>query len=260
MFPLDQVVHGDNRAMESIVRGVCGPFDLAVIEQVRRQRNEAGPLADVFMFELGEPVERHAMKIGGTPYRPAGVSWPLCKGPQTESDVGFCPEAGTPMLFLGQFCFIDSKDLVPELPSDVLLIFVEDDTFSGEIELEWYSLGQEDLVAPNDVPPGASPFLNCFGHLCRITEPETGVYRGRSFMNATKIGGSLHYQQGEPAKETLICQLHSTGPSTRVPFPWVNHPAPVTSDNYQDFDMVSGGAVYVVSEPDGTIRAEFQCT
>ena len=63
---------------------VTSPCSLVVIDELRRQVFEksgitTGIPTDVFVFSLGEPPERHVTKIGGAPYRPAGLPWP-CPG------------------------------------------------------------------------------------------------------------------------------------------------------------------------------------
>ena len=76
----------------------------------------------------GEPTDRHVTKIGGLPYRPAKMPWP------TGQD-------GTPMSFLAQINFANSKDLVGELPGDVLLVFTPDsDGFIESLSFEWQPL------------------------------------------------------------------------------------------------------------------------
>ena len=62
--------------------------------------------------------------------------------------------AGEPMVFFVQLCFADSRDLVGELPGDVLLIFTSDEhghTTDG-LHYEWYPLGIEGLVTVDDIP------------------------------------------------------------------------------------------------------------
>ena len=67
---------------------------------------------DIFLLNLGEPEQRAVTKVGGLPYRAAGKPWPIA-------------QSGAPMTFLTQFCFVDSRDLVPPLPGDMLLVFIE---------------------------------------------------------------------------------------------------------------------------------------
>ncbi|MFC1757610.1 DUF1963 domain-containing protein [Planctomycetota bacterium] len=193
------------------IRYLSGPFDLAVTEQFWRQRRQStGIETDVFVFARGEPDHRHVTKIGGLPYRPANEPWPTCSGaPEgTAPDlVEYFQPRGTPMSFLAQFSFVGSSDIVGNLPGDILLIFTEGDTFGTDLHFEWYSSNLTNLIAPNQVPEGRSPFNPSYGYICRLQEPKA-LSDGRQFASATKIGGNPDFIQPEsqlPGK--FICQL-----------------------------------------------------
>ena len=65
----------------------------------------------IFVMSIGEPPQPHLTKIGGLPYLPRDVAWPL--------DDDF-----SPMPFIGQIYFSDSLSILPcDLPGDVLLFF-----------------------------------------------------------------------------------------------------------------------------------------
>lgn len=222
-FPLEQY----RKVLESHMT-FAGPFDLALVEQdLRQQQNSPGGLVDVFVFELGEPEQRHVTKIGGLPYRPANLPWPECPGTDDPKLAPYTQPAGTPMLFVAQFCFAGSRDIAGELPGDVLLIFVEDDSFGSRPHYEWYPLGLSDLVTAEQLPDRPSPFMTCFGHRCRMQE-----FQNRP-LRATKIGGqpALDFDDAE-VDGRFLCQLASLQPTFRQPYPWVNHEQPITLDEF----------------------------
>ncbi len=117
--------------------GITGPYDIAVLEQLRDEAFATRPdlerePTDVFVWSLGEPEQRAVTKISGLPYREAGKPWPHSR-------------SGTPMNFVAQFCFADSRDIIPKLPGDLLLIFVEGKEWSpGEYDFLWGDLDERD--------------------------------------------------------------------------------------------------------------------
>ena len=118
---------------------ITSPLHICHNEQLRRIVKpliDWGPEVpvDVFVWASGEPPEPYLTKIGGVPYRPADLDWPV-------------NQYGRPLQFLAQFCFADSKDLVGDLPGDVLLAFVEDGDYEFEsLHCEWQQLGIRNLV------------------------------------------------------------------------------------------------------------------
>src|SRR5579862_2631453 len=103
---------------------VSGPLDIAILEQLRDASYAHQPdiervSTDVVIWSRGEPDHRALTKIGGLPYRAADTPWPLAP-------------SGTPMPFVAQICFADSRDLALELPGDILLIFSETEDWGSE--------------------------------------------------------------------------------------------------------------------------------
>lgn len=129
---------------------ITSPWHLCQNENLRRGMQDQydwGPAVpmDVFVMAEGEPPDRHVTKIGGLPYWPADVDWP------TRPD-------GTPLMFLGQINFCDSKDLTGDLPGDILLIFA-DRVYTPEVlGLEWQNLGLSRLIQAGDVPAPPSAY------------------------------------------------------------------------------------------------------
>jgi hypothetical protein len=119
---------------------ITSPCHLCNNEQLRQELDGSQEWGrsvpvDVFVMAQGEPENRYATKIAGLPYRPANLGWPL-------------DEAGDPLLFLAQFNFLDSRDIVPDLPNELLLIFIGND---GSLRFEWQPLGLEERTDGSDV-------------------------------------------------------------------------------------------------------------
>jgi len=178
------------------------PQDMALIEQLREEAAsnlsvfERVP-TDMILWQAGEPDRREVTKIRGAPYREAGKPWPL----DTE---------GAPLNFVAQFCFSDSRDLVPPLPGDVLLIFAAGQTLLSLVDnqpfyvvqwgdglfFEWVSLGDFPLAKAAEIPATPWPVMPCFGSLyltwdCRVPPdfdlPES--HDGIAVLDGSKIGG-----------------------------------------------------------------------
>lgn len=262
-FPLDEY-----RDAVDEIDYLSGPFDLAIIEQAwREQRQPEGIPIDVFVFARGEPEHRHVTKIGGMPYRPSDEPWPTCKGPSDPSLAEIVPPAGAPMTFLAQFCFEGSRDITGDLPGDVLLVFTEDDTYETEPHFEWYPLGLSDLVSQSQIPYQTSPFVTCFGHICRLHEPDYPTQRWLDFA-ATKIGGSPAFIHGDPeSPDQFLCQLSSMQPTCERPYPWIDRESPISVDEHFAGDysemqarqlcMVDMGNLYLFLDNNGKCTAEF---
>ena len=96
---------------------VTSPFDLYSVERLRdnlKLQKGAAIATDVIVWGKGAPRDRRVTKISGLPFWPKTRAWPAKK----EEPV---------FQFLAQFCFLDSKALVPKLPGDILLLFVPQD-------------------------------------------------------------------------------------------------------------------------------------
>jgi Domain of unknown function (DUF1963) len=177
-FPLAREREGGS---EPEVDFITGPRTIAVLEQLRDEVfGEASPLTrvptDVFIWARGEPEHRAVTKIAGLPYRAAGKPWPV-------------DAFGRPRLFLAQFCFADSRDLIPvPLPGDVLLVFAateqpRPDRFdlmwerTDVLVFEWARLdqGQGPLVTPAELPEAERHPLPCYGTRYRTWDYALGA-------------------------------------------------------------------------------------
>ena len=241
------------------------PIGIVTVEHYREAAavgGELGPTVpvDVFVFGKGEPPARHLTKVNGLPYRPAGVPWPHdCMG--------------RPMTFLAQFCFGDSMDHVGDLPGDVLLLFmrtrpgypftdgmvplVDPREDVDSLVFEWYPLGLENLVQPEDVPGPPLVFPTCFGVRYRTCDyldeessaqvvsrvvPENILPTHEFYRDATlrafcrypqmKIGGApFWYERSrEPRHGRFVASFSDVNLAVETPFPWTNRTEPLDLD------------------------------
>lgn len=224
-------------------RIVCSPIDILAIEDIRDEaslRKLPHKSTDIFLFSLGEPSRRDVTKIGGAPYRPARLPWPA--NAQNE-----------PLTFLAQFRFTESRELVPNVPGDILLIFVDNEPFRHDpsyFHFEWYHLGISDLICAVDAPPPAWTFVTCFGSRYRtvdffnLTRVMQLLEKGRpsitlleaskiAWLDGMKIGGissSNNLQEDwvrETANLTFLCSLSTIVPWPFGRYPWLNQPRPI---------------------------------
>lgn len=214
---------------------ITSPYHLFAVETLRDRhavRSGVPVPTDVFVMGKGEAPRRDCTKIGGKPYWPANRPWP--RKPDDN-----------PYRFLAQFNFVDSKDLFPNLPGDVLLIFADDgeDWYwdPAQAIFEWMPLG---LDYQEEFPPSLTSKYEgrFFGAIHRTADYpafiqpywkvppelfEVGIQR-LPLLDATKIGGVGYDPVNQPPTPGLfLCRMASIQPEPFMPFPWVNDPNPV---------------------------------
>lgn len=249
-----------------------GPYDFVASER-RRSRCRVAEyssekcLTDTFVWARGEPDVRSVTKVGGLPYRPESLRWPKMS------------ETGAPMTFLAQFSFSGSKDLVGDLPGEVLLVFAEDETFGSRdaLRFEWHALGIEHLVSTADLPSSSWEFATCFGYRCRLTDyactPKTLDEQSYDFATAlahsgTKIGGRPYFlrEREEPGyaggfnhpKGRFIAQLADILPSSVSPYPWINCPDPEPGGDETRLTLVDGALIHLFVDESGIVEWGFE--
>lgn len=240
----------EEREWEGIT--VAGPRDLAMVLQARAALEEAEPFAelgtptpaDIVLWSLGEPDDRAVTKVGGLPYMPCDMRWPL------DGD-------GQPMKFLAQFCFADSTDLVgDDLPGDILLLFVAGDgdswldytrNPSETYCTEWVTIDPSHrLVSRGECGADNRNWRACYGNLVRLDERSVGQQLYEAWvaqgghrdgpdrasyihffwldtLHATKIGGletRIQEPLGVPGRR--LCSLAHISPSMTRPWSFVN--------------------------------------
>lgn len=223
----------------------CSPLQIASVELRRQAIQQAGGdlgdavKTDVFVWHKGEPDDRRATKIGGLPFWPASEPWPCLI------------EDNSPLSFVGQFNFSDSRDLVGDVADTVLLVFASSELGDEPI---WYvprvRLSHTELIAPRDVPDGRwrlEPLCGCIHRTREYPNPDRDAIQqlklpfipGPEFnLNATKIKGVWDFngeiiepEEGQDrgwydeclaaektARENFLCQFSTMFPSQRWPF------------------------------------------
>jgi hypothetical protein len=217
-------------------------------------------------WSLGEPVNRSATKVGGLPYRPRNLPWPIGH------------DDSMPMDFLAQFNFSNSQDIFQNLhlPGDVLLIFRE--RHEDRFHTEWHRHGLNDLVRPRDVPqipesfPGEKAVSTpMFGHLWRTSDyPELGTrddqqVRTLACLSASKIGGMPGLLPPKPFEHSkFLCKLASIQVPVEFPWPFVNSkrapkPSCSWSKAYNALMIGDLGALYCFADERGNVACVSQC-
>jgi hypothetical protein len=174
-FPAETRDEFEDEGRQSLDRG------LAMVDRIetRTQPREGHAPTDIIVYDsIEEPSDRSMSKVGGVPYWPADRPWPT-------------DWRGKPLRFMAQINFTDSRDIIGELPGDVLVLF---EGFWRNHQ-EWFSAGLTNLIDPNDVPKQRDPYLPWHGPVTRIYDPPSTTSRPlRSPLceatdNCIKIGG-----------------------------------------------------------------------
>lgn len=242
---------------------VTGPGDLCYNEHLRRmvrpcvEWGRSTPM-DIFVWSKGYEGKRTATKVGGLPYWPAGQRWPE-------------DSCGTPLPFLAQFNFSDSRDIV-SVPGDLLLVFGQ--LALGELDpyrLEWQAFTNQPLVSL-DVVPTDVIMQPCYsGQVVRVVNyPEarlkdgfqqasvagkavTGLHSLFNY-NATCIGKAPCFLQSidRHVVQNPVCALSEVLPNQYIEYPWVNRPEPYTlSDGCRGtLEIGDAGLIYVFEDRD----------
>lgn len=260
-FPLDRMNEDSDLA-----RFLTGPLPVAYIEQARSEVVKAGgdlgravPV-DLCVWKLGDTRQRDVTKIGGVPYWPATEPWP------TSGD-------GEPFTFIAQFCFADSKDILPRLPGDILCVLAAASDYQV-IELRWFKLGVGALTPVEQVPAPRWTIHPCHAVLHRTAEhpeakselferyPYPFSLWARKFTDGSKMGGlwQLRGELPNPAaiedakvrasveeswkrvrrrEKTFICQLGSVQPTKRQPFIDVEKREHLVRSHAENFLMIA---------------------
>lgn len=245
-----------------------GPLPIAYVEQMRAAAKKAGknlgkPVpVDLCIWKLGDSERRDVTKIGGVPFWPADEEWPIVKKRTTYTIV----KKGTPCTFVAQFCFADSKDILPKLPGDILSILADDDDYSG-IEIRWFKLKEKDLLPADKIPAQRWKIQPCHAVLHRTVEYPNAHFElfekypfpidlwARRFTAGSKIGGAFEtrgelydpdeevlkrYKEHEKhLQKTFFCQLGSTEATDRWPFVNVAKANKLSDHNDRNLLMIS---------------------
>lgn len=251
-------------------RRVTSSFDLYSVETLRDRlglrQGEAIP-TDLFVWGQGEPKDRTLTKVGGLPYWEAETPWP--------------ERGGKPLIFLGQFNFKDSVDLVGDLPGEILLLFT-DDGFTwmrggrGGLQVEWMRIGTKRLTVDRLVPKPPEPFFKGYGVIHRAADhpgmvaamtgapgaPGVGHPGYLPVLHGTKIGGVPSSPRVKvPNGGRFLAQLATIQAAAAVDYPWVNRPRPLgtTADaggihgETNVLRIGEAGTLFLFLKADGTV-------
>lgn len=262
IFPIDKLrQEAKNELYKPEGEIITSPSHISVVEQLRQEglkgRDASSVPTDVFVFAEGEPANRASTKVGGLPYWPKSIEWPT-------------NELEVPLFFVGQICFADSKDIVPTVPGDVLVILadyeelIEDTTSKEALHFYWFNLTDEELISDGSNTSSAEWKIQArFGVRHRSVDyveivPEFGAYRRPyclQWIEGTKIGGIPRWIQEDPELNgKFVASLGSIQPKPKTPYPFVNQPEPINSYHFPDELMWNDvGSLYIAVAEDGSI-------
>lgn len=184
------------------------------------------------------------------------------------------------MTFIAQWCFLDSHDLVPALPGDVLALYADvQDAGAGwhpdddGLHVEWQKLGIADVNQRVVVQDPAFPTGELHGVLCRSLEyPESReglwdllVERDDASdpwllctSQSTRIGGATWYVQidGPRFGEELLCTLSTFGARPDWLDPFLDHSNPLSEKECDAVSLELGdsGCIYLFLGRNGSVR------
>ena len=247
---------------------IASPFSIIAVEELRARLGknalQGEVLADIFLFNRGEPGIRRATKIGGLPYRPAKSPWPTYRTKKSKQ--------AEPYTFLAQFDFSQSTDIVSGLPGDVLVLFARDETYraTDSIVSEWWpaDIPEAELIPMGAIPAQSIkiPTLSGLRHrtadfmACKAKLPDDFFYyRHISRIRGMKIGG-LPSIEATGCSGRYICQLAAVGPIHGMQYPWCNVQKPVTfkEARRESLDLIDNGLLAFYIDEAGQLDWEFE--
>jgi hypothetical protein len=261
-----------------VMSGVAGPYDVAQLLQVReliRPYVTFGPPSplDLFVFATGESPVRSWTKIGGLPFWRTEREWP--RGTD-----------GQQLPFLAQLNFQKSRDIVSNVPHDLLLIFGHPDLHNG-LALEWEDVTRPGaLVDGSSVPPSTIPAF--FGYRWRCDAyPDAVPVEDEHWSLLTLPGGEevldiwnafrvFGTQIGShpplrpdgidlDPKDKILCSVATIRPRPDRPYPFVNHETPLEASEVERLsveisDYPEGtdvtGQLLVIQHPNGALSGK----
>lgn len=222
-----------NRALGTII----GPRDACMLVELRRMvrgyMTFGDPVpTDFFLLGIGEPPSRDRTKIGGLPFWPRSRPWPHSA-------------AHVPLPFLAQFNFRGSRDIVGELPADILLLFGHKNEPSEIVAVWQSSKCREPLVGPDDMP--ITPVTPClYGTRWRTESYLDGRWPDDLILEdgsrvlepwllceplGLKIGASyflISRDEQLSTGERIVCSMCALPPQPGVPWQFTNRAEPLT--------------------------------
>jgi hypothetical protein len=220
-----------------LVSDIHNLWECETLRRAHRLRRPRALAADLFIWGSGDPPNPAATKVGGMPWWPRGLRWPLIGGREA--------------MFLAQFNFADSIDLMPPLPGRVLSLFVRDDQFfydpSESVVGVWHTGEASELTTVDECPRPNAHVLRAFAARYRSFDnpPPTALARLRALfqddpfwklhvLQATKFGGRPWDPQRRSPSVPEDCfflgSLSSIQPSLGRSWGWFNREEPIPLD------------------------------
>lgn len=256
------------------IQSIVGPRDASIAIRIRQAIRDyvhfgADVPADLFILSTGESPLRKTTKIGGLPYWHRDQEWPVSK-------------SGRPLPFLAQFCFGESRDIIPEGLGEVLLLF-GDPRSASELAMNWGPACLDTELITADELPVRSWVPPYFGTRWRTAnyprwEPLNDCWSavhladGTTLLNpylvlellGMQIGASPFVLPGQltmTGGERILCSLCSVFPSVDCQYPFLNRRAPLTlkestalSLNISNIDDDGFGVLYIIATEEGKLR------
>ena len=185
---------------------------------------------------------RDCTKIGGLPFWPHDRAWP-------ES------EDGRPLPFLAQFCFRESRDLVGDLPEEMLLLFGDKDDPANVVG-RWQSPAcRTRLVDCDEMPvePIAPSFYGIRWRTENFPDAEygndgivlaDGTTVSEKWFVCTLMGMQIGSHpffprwEGRPGKtEKTVCAMSAVFPIPGFPWPFINRSSPLTEQEVEPLSL-----------------------
>ncbi|MBX3475915.1 MAG: DUF1963 domain-containing protein [Planctomycetes bacterium] len=217
------------------------PRDVALNLNLRLESGGSTPPAgavatDVFVFAVGEPPNPAATKFGGVPYWPSNRDWP-----ETGD--------GQPAEFIGQINFRDSRDILPELPGDLLIAFGNDPWLEQPelMQFVWLDTSKD---LPSHKGRANSNYLPVYGQIMRTWDhPEFFTW------DATKVSGLPKWIQEDPQLPgRFLAVLNSVSGWSDKPWPFVNQEHPFTdTSGPSPFMYGDMGAIHIFADDEGKV-------
>ena len=252
---------------------ITSPAQMVQDEFWRRSRVERGVQdassfpCDYFVYGLGEPPKPWMTKFWGVPYRSRALPWP-------QAD-------DYPIPFRAQLNFTGSKDIVGDLPGDLLLVFCDPDEVC-EAVFEWGSTSIADPISMDEarrfLPAIESVFLDfcCYGERFRSFDlyPDDNTF----YSSVTCIGGASNFDVPNMRRyntETRCLEwanstkhvgryLGRLGPAIPlfgVDYPWINQKKALDREEFWEISRkINPGGVhqhYLFVKEDGTVCQSF---
>ena len=189
--------------------------------------------ADFFVLSVGEPPSRDCTKIGGLPFWPRDREWP-------QSGAGrACP-------FSLSSVFANRSTSWAPSPRRMLLLFGDKDVPSSLVA-KWQSLTcRTRLLDFNELPvkPATPSFYGARWRAENYPDAKYGdpiVLADETTVSEVwfvcqllgmQIGGHPYFpgSSGRPQKtERVVCSMSAVFPIPGLPWPFVNHPSPLTT-------------------------------